>query len=305
MNIAIALENISKTYARGWRRQSVEALSDISLSIPKGETFGFVGPNGAGKSTTIKILVGGLLEFSGSASLFGADVHDPKARTGLGYVPENPSLSDYLTPLELLEMGRRMHRCPDVENSSRKECMLWLERFGIADVAHRQIRSFSKGMAQRTALAHALVINPRLLILDEPLSGLDPIGRREVVDILAEYKKNGGTLFFTSHVLHDVERLADRFGLIHKGRMIAVQSPSDLLNQEQVVTVRSAGVNAMPGFVAENAERWVAEVPREQLWKVLKDIELAGHQIVEIKPSLSLESAFFKILGRDNGMTGV
>lgn len=153
-------------------------------------------------------------------------MREPEARRGLGFVPENPSLQDFLTPYEILLMGLRLHglRLGD----ERKHCMHWLERLDLAAVADSRLRGFSKGMLQRTALAHALAIKPRLLILDEPLSGLDPVGRKDVVDILDEYRRQGGTLFFSSHVLHDVERIADRFGLIHQGQLLTIRSPQEL-----------------------------------------------------------------------------
>lgn len=189
MSPAIKIENLCKTYPRSWGGSRVAAVSDISLSIGEGETFGFIGPNGAGKSTTIKILTGVLRASSGRAELFGRDVALPEARTGLGYVPENPSVYDFLTPLEILKMGLRLHQVR-VSDESR-HCLGWLDRFGLAHVANKIVRSFSKGMTQRVALAHALAIKPRLLILDEPLSGLDPIGRKDVVDILDEFRRAG------------------------------------------------------------------------------------------------------------------
>jgi len=140
-------------------------------------------------------------------------------------------------------------------------------------------------------------VEPRLLILDEPLSGLDPIGRRDVVDILSEYRSKGGTIFLTSHVLHDVERLADRFGLIHKGELRAVRAPGELAGKDDLVLIRSQGAAAvLPGMVAEPAGRWVVEVPRTMLWETLRAIDGAGHALIEIKPTLSLETAFMHVV---------
>jgi ABC-2 type transport system ATP-binding protein len=294
MSDVILVEGVCKTYKGGWRTQPKLALDEVSLAVSTGETFGFVGPNGAGKSTLIKILIGVMQSSSGKASLHGRDVADPASRQGLGFVPENPSLQDYLTPYEILLMGLRLHQTR--VDDERKHCMEWLARFSLASVADNPVRGFSKGMLQRTALAHALAIKPRLLILDEPLSGLDPIGRRDVVDILSEYRGQGGTIFLTSHVLHDVERLADRFGLIHQGKLLAIQSPNDVVAGEEYVTVRCLGQNPFQGFVAESGGRWVGEVKREELWVKLDALRAAGHQIIEIKPTLSLESAFFRLL---------
>jgi ABC-2 type transport system ATP-binding protein len=294
MTNAIELRDLRKTYPRNWASPPFEALKGISLTVEEGEVFGFIGPNGAGKSTAIKILTGVMLPTAGSAALFGLDASQPGARVGLGYVPENPSLPDYLTPMEILSMGLALHgRKPDAPDA---HCMRWLERFSLGEAANKVVRGFSKGMAQRTALAHAMAVQPRLLILDEPLSGLDPIGRRDVVDILAEYRQKGGTIFLTSHVLHDVERLADRFGLIHKGELRAVRAPGELAGADDRVLVRSQGDAACSGMVAEPGGRWVVEVPRPQLWHTLMAIQAAGHTLIEIRPTLSLESVFLHVV---------
>ncbi len=296
MTAAIELLDLRKTYPRSWASPPFEALKGISLAIEEGEVFGFIGPNGAGKSTAIKILTGVMLPSAGSARLFGVDVVQPEARNGLGYVPESPSLPDYLNPMEILSMGLALHG-GKIANT-RAHCLRWLERFGLAEVAFKVVRGFSKGMAQRTALAHAMAVQPRLLILDEPLSGLDPVGRKEVVDLLVEYRENGGTIFFTSHVLHDVERIADRFGFINRGSLLTIQSPNDVVSGEQFVTVRSLGSSPVSGFVPETSGRWVGEVRRDDLWATLERLRVAGHQVAEIKSTLSLESAFFRFLGQ-------
>lgn len=294
MTLAIDIHDLRKTYPRRWASPPFEALKGVSLTVGEGETFGFIGPNGAGKSTLIKILTGVMRGSAGQARLFGCDVSESAARTGLGYVPENPSLPDYLTPLEILGMGLSLHR-RKVANQ-KAHCMQWLGRFGLGEVANKTVRGFSKGMAQRTALAHALAVQPRLLILDEPLSGLDPIGRREVVDILADYRQQGGTIFLTSHVLHDVERLADRFGLIHKGELRAVRSPAELAGEDDRVLVRSQGAAALADMQAEPGGRWVVEVPRTALWQTLHALEAGGHTVIEVKPTLSLETAFMHVV---------
>lgn len=296
---AIVIDGLGKSYRTSWRRSEVVALKDVSLRVDAGETFGFVGPNGAGKSTTIKILMGIATASMGKAELFGVSVEDPVARMRIGYVPENPLLYDYLTPLEILVMGLRLH---GVELRDQKShCLTWLDRLGLLAVASKPIRSFSKGMTQRVAIAQALCIQPRLLILDEPLSGLDPIGRREVVEILSEYKATGGTLFFTSHVLHDVERLADRFGLIHQGMLRAVQSPAELVGAEERVLVRSFGAIEVEGMVSESEGRWQGDVPRPKLWRRLEILRESGHTLLEVRPTLSLESAFLRAIGHESG----
>lgn len=295
MTQAIVVEGVEKRYRGKWGA-SVVALAGVSLSVESGEAFGFIGANGAGKTTTIKILVGLVQATKGIAKLFDTPVKVPEARLGLGYVPENPYLYDYLTPLEILGMGLRQHR---VQVSDPKaHCLMWLERLGLGHVAGKVVRSFSKGMTQRVALAQALCINPRLLILDEPLSGLDPIGRRDVVDILSEYKRGGGTLFLTSHVLHDVERLADRFGLIHEGELRAVRSPAELAGDQEMVLIRTFGELVVDGMREDFAGRWIGEVPRAELWTRLEALRVAGHVILEVRPSLSLEVAFLRAVSQ-------
>lgn len=288
MAAVIDVRNLNKTFLDK-RYRKVQALSDVSLTVEEGEAFGFVGPNGAGKSTTIKILVGIVKATSGLASMFGKPVTEPLARKGMAYVPENPCLYDYLSPLEVLQMGLAMHHV-QVDDKT-KHCMQWLERFGIAHVANKRIRTFSKGMTQRTALAHALSVRPKLLILDEPLSGLDPLGRRDVVDILEEYTKEGGALFFSSHVLHDVERLADRFGLIHQGRMQTVCSVAEMMDRSTSFSVVTRGETAIAGLALVAVRRgvWRMSVESAQLWDVLQVLKTAGHMPVEIRPEANLE----------------
>lgn len=296
MSPAIQIDVLEKTYRKSWSAQPVAALRGISLSVAPGEAFGFIGQNGAGKSTTIKILMGLLSASKGRAQIFGVDVGMPKARLGVGYVPENPYLQDYLTPLEVLGMSVKLHR---VEVTDwRSHCAAWLERLDLAHVANKAIRTFSKGMTQRVALAQALSIKPRLLILDEPLSGLDPIGRKDVVDILSEYKRSGGTLFFTSHVLHDVERLADRFGLIHEGSLRAVRAPAELAGRQDMLQVRTFGVVPVAGMREDFAGRWIGEVSRAELWSHLDSLHRAGHEVLEVRPALSLEVAFLRAVGQ-------
>ncbi len=296
---AVLLEQVCKTYKRSWGRKAFVAVMDVSFTIAEGEAFGFIGANGAGKSTTIKMLTGALLPTAGRLEMFGRAVSDSQSRLGLGYVPENPSLPELLTPLEILRMGLNLHGVRVAD--PRRHCLEWLARFNLVQVATKPIRTFSKGMTQRVALAHAMAIKPRLLILDEPLSGLDPIGRKDVVDILGEYHRAGGTLFFSSHVLHDVERLANRYALIHQGRLRAVRSPAELIDNSDIVTVRSHGVVAIESMVEESTAIWTAQVPRDQLWVLTQKLQAAGHLLIEVKPTISLESVFLKIISETSG----
>lgn len=223
MSAAVEFQGVSHTYRS--KGKAVQALRDVSFSLDEGEVFGFVGPNGAGKSTTIKIMLDIINDYQGKVTLYGTDAHQAEARRGMAYVPEAPALYDQFTPLEILRMGLSMYGIK--RNDADTWCQQWLERFSVDGTGKRRMRELSKGTAQRVALAHAMAVEPRLLILDEPLSGLDPVGRKDVVDILNDYKKQGGAIFFTSHVLHDVERIADRFGFINKGQLVTVRSPAN------------------------------------------------------------------------------
>jgi ABC-2 type transport system ATP-binding protein len=295
MKPAIQIEHLSKTYPRTLKGPAKPAVDDISLSIEEGETFGFIGPNGAGKSTTIKILTGVLRATRGRAELFGCDVAQPEARIGLGYVPENPSVYDFMTPLEILRMGMRLHHvCDDDET---RHCLGWLERFSLGQVANKTVRTFSKGMTQRVALAHALAIKPRLLILDEPLSGLDPVGRKDVVDILDEFRRAGGTLFFSSHVLHDVEAIADRFGLIHQGKLLTIRSPSEIVaDQADRYVIRYRAPLAMAESIALREGLYEFEASASDLSVVIARVQSSGGTIQEVHPKVSLESVFFRTI---------
>ncbi|WP_269531134.1 ABC transporter ATP-binding protein [Chitinimonas sp. BJYL2] len=295
MTDAISIHGLSKSFSKGYGKRFV-ALDDVSFSVQPGEAFGFIGQNGAGKSTTIKVLTGALRQDAGEAALFGTSVGEHGSRRGVGYVPESPWLYDYLTPMEILKMGVAAHVLPLRGNALRDHCHLWLERFGLDQVANKVIRGFSKGMVQRTALAHALACQPRLLILDEPLSGLDPLGRREVVEILLNYRQEGGTIFFSSHVLHDVERLAHRVGLIHRGKLRTIKSPAELLNQDDHVLIRYAGSKPLPGAEPETAGRWSMEISRRDTWQVLDALRAAGDEVIEVRPALSLERAFIRFV---------
>ncbi len=295
MGVALEFLQVSQTFrAKG---KEVRALRDVSFALDEGEVFGFVGPNGAGKSTTIKVMLDIINDYQGRVLIYGVDACRAESRTDIAYVPESPALYEQFTPLEILRMGLSMH------GIKRKDadawCMQWLERFSVAAAAKRRIRELSKGTVQRVALAHAMVVQPKLLILDEPLSGLDPVGRKDVVDILNEYKSQGGAIFFTSHVLHDVERIADRFGFINKGELLTVRSPRELAAERaDTLLVR---FNAAEGFAPE-AKRlregeFECELMQAELPAFVTRLNQAAGHILTIKPAVSLETVFFKILG--------
>lgn len=276
----------------GKRSKRVQAVKALDLDVAEGEAFGFIGANGAGKSTTIKMIMDIIRPDSGVIEVFGTASVDRQARLGVSYVPENPYLYDYMTPREILQMAVLQHglKVPDV----KAHCMHWLEVFDIAHAANKRVRNLSKGMTQRTALAHALVSKPRMLILDEPLSGLDPIGRKDVVDVLRAYRETGGTLFFTSHVLHDVESIADHYGLIAKGELVVERSAMEIARDSPLLTLEVLCEGALEGYTHQGKHRWLRDIAREDLWAELKRLELLAVQILAMKPKLNLEAVFLE-----------
>jgi ABC-2 type transport system ATP-binding protein len=219
---------ISKEYRDGLTGKRVEALRDLDLEIRQGEVFGFLGPNGAGKSTTIKLLLNLIFPTRGSAFIMGKDVGDQHVRRFVGYLPENPYFYDYLTAEELLWFGGTASGMPRAAIRVRTDELL--DKVGLQGARKRQLRSYSKGMVQRAGLALALIHDPGVIILDEPMSGLDPIGRKMVGDLMVELKSQGKTVFFSSHILTDIERFCDRAGIIVGGRLRIVEALSSILS---------------------------------------------------------------------------
>jgi ABC-2 type transport system ATP-binding protein len=239
---AIATHRLSKTYRLGFRAREVRALAELDLAVEQGSIYGFVGPNGAGKSTTIKILVGLVRASSGTATLLGRPIDDPAARLAIGYLPENPSFHDFMRPLEVLRYLGRLSGLRGADLDRRAEELL--ERVGLAGARDLTIRKFSKGMVQRLGLAQALVHDPPLLVLDEPMSGLDPIGRKDVRDLVLELRRRGKTVFFSTHILSDVETICDRAGMLLGGRMVREGPLQTLLDGTvRSVEVRCAGLD--------------------------------------------------------------
>jgi ABC-2 type transport system ATP-binding protein len=294
MTTALSFNAVSKTFRS--RKKTVQALRDVSFEVGEGEVFGFIGPNGAGKSTTIKVMLDIINDYDGEVRLYGASAREARSRRGVAYVPESPALYDQFTPMEILRMGLAMYGIRRDDASGW--CQQWLDRFSIGHVADRRIRQLSKGTVQRVALAHAMVVSPRLLVLDEPLSGLDPVGRKDVVEILAVYKRQGGAIFLTSHVLHDVERIADRFGFIHHGQLITTRSPRDLVSEraDQFIVRYQASNNFVGTGDAVREGEYEHEISQAELPNFIARLNGAGCHIVTIKPAVSLETVFFKIL---------
>ncbi|MDQ3684918.1 MAG: ABC transporter ATP-binding protein [Acidobacteriota bacterium] len=228
MSHVVEINNLTKDYEVGfWRKRRVRALDGLSLVIERGEIFGFLGANGAGKTTTIKLLMHLMYPSSGRASILGRDINDVSMHARIGYLPEHPYFYDYLTAREFLEY------CAEIFGYGRRErrarAAALLERVRLDDKSwDKQLRKFSKGMLQRVGLAQALVNDPEVIFLDEPMSGLDPIGRREVRDLIASLRASGTTVFLCSHILADIEVLCDRAAVMRRGRLAHVGRLEDL-----------------------------------------------------------------------------
>lgn len=294
----LEFDNVSKTFNK--KGKQIKALKNISFSIKEGEVFGFIGPNGAGKSTTIKVILDIINDYEGEVRIYGTPSHDAKARQSIAYLPESPALYEQFTPIEIIKMALRAYGSK--RSNDNDWCMKWLDRFSVGHNANRRIRHLSKGNVQRVALAHALVVEPRLLILDEPLSGLDPVGRKDVVEILQEYKNNGGSIFFTSHVLHDVERLADRFGFINEGKLVALKQPHELSSDDNssfIVRYHSSNNLFSTGVVIREDE-FEHKVTQNELPDFISKITKHNGKVITITPAVSLETTFFQILNGNN-----
>ena len=253
----LAVRNIEKTFRIGFMRKRVEAVRGVSFEVKKGEIFGVLGPNGAGKTTTMKMLLGLIFPTKGELSIFGSKSPSPEVMRRIGYLPENPYVYQYLKPHEFLDLCARL--CGIPANERKKKADEILERVGLTHAIDRPIGRFSKGMTQRIGLAQALLHDPEVLILDEPMSGLDPIGRKQVRDLIVEEGKRGKTICFTSHILSDVEMLCDRVTIIHRGKVTAYGALKDLLKPEvrltevELAEASEACVEALEGVGAQVA----------------------------------------------------
>ena len=240
--------NLSKTYKVGFWGRNLKALEGLSLSVEKGEIFGLVGPNGAGKSTSIKLFLGLIRPTSGSGTIDGHPIGSVESRARLGFLPENPALYEFLTGREYLEMVGSLLKLPKKLKNDRAKSLL--EQVGLSHAHDLGIRKYSKGMVQRLGLAQALMGDPSIVILDEPMSGLDPIGRKDVRDLIFKLRDEGRTVFFSTHILPDVEMICDRVALLSKGRLTDIGRLADLLSNR----VRAVEV-AVVGLPAEAADR--------------------------------------------------
>jgi ABC-2 type transport system ATP-binding protein len=297
----IRLDGIAKAYPTGFlyrsRRKALEALN---LEVGRGEIFGFLGPNGAGKTTTIKILMGLVFPDAGGGRVLDHDLHDPRWKARAGFLPEQPYFYDYLTPLEYLDYVGSLS---GVEARRRREtAKRLLDAVALHDARQVPVRRFSKGMSQRLGLAQALINDPELVVLDEPMSGLDPIGRRLVRDVILGLRKQGKTVFFSTHILPDAESLCDRVALLREGRLVKSGSIVEILGGDAGrVEVLVSGASADLERVVSRermGERTRYVVEQADLVATLAALEAGGARILGVNPlRQSLEDYFVKEMG--------
>jgi len=254
---AIEIQGLSKNYAVGfWKKQIRPALKSLNLKVNVGETFGFLGPNGAGKTTTLKLLMGIIFPTAGSATILGKDLFDPEIKRKIGFLPEQPYFYDYLSAPELLDYYARLSGVP--ASVRRQRIGDLLNRVGLGDVGNKQLRKFSKGMLQRVGIAQAIIHDPEVVFLDEPMSGLDPLGRHEVRELIQQLKDEGKTIFFSTHILSDAEALCDRVAVIHKGELRGVGVVNDfrssIAEKTEIVWVGTAALPTVSQLVLDHHE---------------------------------------------------
>jgi ABC-2 type transport system ATP-binding protein len=303
---AIETENLTKDYPVGFlETKQKRSLEGLTMRVEAGEVFGFLGPNGAGKSTTIKLLVGLIFPTSGSARILGRSIGDIEMHRDIGYLPEQPYFYDYLTAAELLDYFARFHDLTEADRRARIAQML--KKVGLETVGRIQLRKYSKGMLQRVGLAQAILHDPKVVILDEPMSGLDPIGRREVRDIILELKNEGKTVMFSTHILSDAEMLCDRVGVIVGGKLRGVGAPSEIVElkaQGMEILFEYSGNNAsaaaLLGKASKTGNRYRLEVSEEELYVVLEQLRAAEARILSVSPvRQTLEEYFVNLVDAD------
>jgi len=302
---AIETENLSKDYPYGFlhlkKRTSLEGLT---MRVEEGEIFGFLGPNGAGKSTTIKLLMRLIFPSSGTARILGKSIEDVSLHAAVGYLPEQPYFYDYLTAYELLDYFAGFHALTAIDRQARIRTML--KKVGLETAKKIQLRKYSKGMLQRVGLAQAILHDPKVVVLDEPMSGLDPLGRREVRDIILELKREGRTVLFSTHVLSDAETLCDRVGILVGGKLRGTGAPGELMDiqaQGMEIQFELPGKNQNQVLLARatrTGDTYSLRLAEAELYQALDDLKAAGariHSVTQIKPTL--EEYFMDLVAAD------
>ena len=298
----VHIANVFKTYNPGLFKKKVRAVNELSFEIHQGEVFGLIGPNGAGKSTTIRMLLGLIRPDSGSILFRDKLLGEVTIQREIGYLPENPYLYDHLTLLELLNFCGQTSGMTPGQMKLRGHALM--EKLDLLGVQKRPLRTFSKGMLQRAGICFALLHDPSMVVLDEPMSGLDPIGRKMVFDLIVELKDQGKTIFFCSHILNDVERLCDRIGLMNKGRLIRQFEREDflqdigktiflhtsVLDESQQQTIESLG-----GSVRQEGEGHLLAISDDNYHPVNSYLEKANIKILGCRSEWrSLEDLFIQ-----------
>jgi ABC-2 type transport system ATP-binding protein len=304
MDYVVEIEKLTKDYDVGfWRKKKVRALDDLSLNVTRGQIFGFLGGNGAGKTTTIKMLMGLLFPTSGTARILGKDIADFKMHQRIGYCPENPYFYDYLTASELMNYFGEIFGLSAAVRKERSSDLL--TRVGLDEKDwNKQLRKFSKGMLQRVGLAQALINEPEVVFLDEPMSGLDPIGRREIRELIDGLGKSGTTVFMSTHILSDVEALCNEVAILRRGKLAATGNLDDLLSAhsgEEVyeITVKGVSAEALAGRfpsanVTPKANGVTIEVSHDsEIDNVIAGVRGAGGRLISVQAvRQSLEELF-------------
>jgi len=304
MSAAISIDSLTKDYQVGfWRKRPYRALDGLSLEVQPGEIFGFLGPNGAGKTTTLKLLMQLIFPTSGRAEILGRPVGDVAARQRIGYLPENPYFYDYLTAEELLQYFA--HLFGYSRSDARTRAARLLDRVGIGPERRRQqLRKYSKGMIQRVGIAQTLLNDPEVIFLDEPMSGLDPLGRREVRSLILELRDQGRTVFFSSHILSDAEALCSRVAVVAGGRLAATGRLSDMLAFEirgwelVIADLRPDVLARITGQLQKTTEispqRYALELPLQVApERMLADLTATGARLVSLNPIRDTLEDFF------------
>jgi ABC-2 type transport system ATP-binding protein len=304
---AIEIENLTKDYPFGFLHlKEKRSLESLTMTVDDGEVFGFLGPNGAGKSTTIKLLMGLIFPTTGTARILGKPISDVEMHRDIGYLPEQPYFYDYLTAAELLDYFARFHDLKAADRRERVERML--KKVGLETARKIQLRKYSKGMLQRVGLAQAILHDPRVVILDEPMSGLDPLGRREVRDIILELKRQGRTILFSTHILSDAEMLCDRVGVIVGGKLRGVGAPDEMVGVKaqgmEILFEIPGGSGARPAVVLAEAtrtgNRYRKQVSEEELYGTLEQLRTCGARILSVaQVKASLEEYFMHLVEAD------
>ncbi|MGB8325164.1 MAG: ABC transporter ATP-binding protein [Candidatus Acidiferrum sp.] len=302
---AIEIDGLSKEYPFGFLNlKKKRSLENLTMQVETGEVFGFLGPNGAGKSTTIKLLMRLIFPTSGTARILGKSIDDVRMHERIGYLPEQPYFYDYLTATEVLEYFARFHQMTRADRHERVAKML--KKVGLETAKKIQLRKYSKGMLQRVGLAQAILHDPEVVVLDEPMSGLDPLGRREVRDIILELKRAGKTVLFSTHILSDAEMLCDRVGVIVGGKLRGVGTPGEMVGIQaqgmEILFELHGETKNTPLFsrAMKTGERYRVQVAESELYGALDELKAAGARILsvaQIKPTL--EEFFMNLVEAD------